>query len=106
VEFRTGFDLLCTCQVFNPILKFLVCPEFNFPSILLSGPFRFVDLYGADQLVAKMDHFRSLYGSQFTPCRLLEEFARDPSKKFHNKHNIEELKNDHQQSQARRASAN
>ncbi|XP_055354186.1 trifunctional enzyme subunit alpha, mitochondrial-like isoform X2 [Paramacrobiotus metropolitanus] len=47
------------------------------------GPFRFVDLYGADELVEKMEHFQQLYGDQFQPCRTLQEMARDPSKKFH-----------------------
>ena len=65
-----------------------------------------MDLYGADKLVAKMEHFRGLYGDQFTPCRLLQEFARDPSRKFHSgKQNIEELKNDHQQGQQQQSQA-
>lgn len=43
-----------------------------------------MDLYGADHLVSEMEDFVNLYGEQFTPCRTLQEFARDPSKKFHN----------------------
>ncbi|XP_057312656.1 trifunctional enzyme subunit alpha, mitochondrial-like [Hydractinia symbiolongicarpus] len=50
------------------------------------GPFRFVDTYGADNLVKLLEKFQAKIGdAQFQPCKLLLEHARDPTKKFHPK---------------------
>ncbi|XP_013133939.1 PREDICTED: trifunctional enzyme subunit alpha, mitochondrial [Papilio polytes] len=49
------------------------------------GPFRWVDQYGADKLVKKMEEFQSLYGAPFKPAQTLVDMAKDTSKKFHAK---------------------
>ncbi|KAM4695094.1 trifunctional enzyme subunit alpha, mitochondrial [Discoglossus pictus] len=49
----------------------------------LGGPFRYTDAYGAQRIVEKMRKYESVYGSQFTPCQLLLDHAKDSSKKFH-----------------------
>lgn len=48
-----------------------------------AGPFRYTDSYGAKQLVDKLRKYEAVYGSQFTPCQLLLDYANSPSKKFH-----------------------
>ncbi|XP_078069108.1 trifunctional enzyme subunit alpha, mitochondrial-like [Mustelus asterias] len=48
----------------------------------LGGPFKFLDAYGANKLVDKMKKFESVYGSEFTPCQMLLDYAKDTSKKF------------------------
>ena len=47
------------------------------------GPFRYADSYGAKQLVDKLRKYEAVYGSQFTPCQLLLDYANSPGKKFH-----------------------
>lgn len=49
----------------------------------LGGPFRYVDLHGADNIVAAMYRYRDAYGPAFQPCDLLEKHANDLSLKFH-----------------------
>ena len=49
------------------------------------GPFRFVDSFGAQKLLDKINKFRDTYGEHFEPAPLLVDFAKDPSKKFHPK---------------------
>ncbi|CAO2604061.1 Trifunctional enzyme subunit alpha, mitochondrial [Lemmus lemmus] len=49
----------------------------------LGGPFRFVDLYGAQKIVDRLRKYESAYGIQFTPCQLLLDHANTPSKKFY-----------------------
>ena len=54
----------------------------GFPPFL-GGPFRYLDLHGAGQLVDRMIRYESLYGPQFKPCQLLLDHAKDSSKRFH-----------------------
>ncbi|GFN81355.1 fatty acid oxidation complex subunit alpha [Plakobranchus ocellatus] len=54
----------------------------GFPPFL-GGPFRYLDLHGAKPLVDRMLRYRDLYGDEFTPCQLLMDHAKDPSKRFH-----------------------
>ncbi|XP_032071853.1 trifunctional enzyme subunit alpha, mitochondrial [Thamnophis elegans] len=49
----------------------------------LGGPFQYADHFGAQQLVDFMKKYEDVYGSQFTPCQLLLDHAKDSSKKFH-----------------------
>ncbi|VDL83704.1 unnamed protein product [Nippostrongylus brasiliensis] len=47
------------------------------------GPFRFVDLFGAEKLVSSMNKFAAAYSAeQFTPCQLLKDHAKS-GKKFY-----------------------
>ena len=54
-------------------------------SLFLSGPFRFVDSYGASNLLNRILRYREVYGNHFEPAPLLQDYAKDPSKKFHSK---------------------
>ncbi|XP_060557413.1 trifunctional enzyme subunit alpha, mitochondrial-like [Ruditapes philippinarum] len=54
----------------------------GFPPFL-GGPFRYIDLHGARQLVDRMLKFQQWYGDEFKPCQLLLDHANDSSKKFH-----------------------
>ncbi|KAL6090749.1 hypothetical protein STEG23_035879 [Scotinomys teguina] len=49
----------------------------------LGGPFRFVDLYGAQKVVDRLRKYESAYGLQFTPCQLLLDHASSSSRKFY-----------------------
>nr|XP_033793835.1 trifunctional enzyme subunit alpha, mitochondrial [Geotrypetes seraphini] len=49
----------------------------------LGGPFRYTDSYGAKQLVDKMRKYEEVYGSQYTPCQMLIDYAKSSGKKFH-----------------------
>lgn len=53
----------------------------GFPPFL-GGPFRYVDLTGADRVVKELNELSELYGLAFKPCALLQDYARDSSKKF------------------------
>lgn len=44
---------------------------------------RWVDQYGADKLVKKMEEYQGLYGAPFKPAQTLVDMAKDSSKKFH-----------------------
>ncbi|PAV63204.1 hypothetical protein WR25_06880 [Diploscapter pachys] len=49
------------------------------------GPFRFVDLYGADKLVGHMNKFADAYArEQFAPCQLLLDHAKSGKKFYKN----------------------
>ncbi|XP_067001237.2 trifunctional enzyme subunit alpha, mitochondrial [Anabrus simplex] len=47
------------------------------------GPFRWVDSFGAKNLVKKMEEYHAHYGAPFQPCDLLLQHAKDDSKKFY-----------------------
>ncbi|KAL3080446.1 hypothetical protein niasHT_038883 [Heterodera trifolii] len=47
------------------------------------GPFRFVDLYGAQKLIKHMERYGNIYSAvQFKPCQLLTDYAKS-GKKFY-----------------------
>jgi len=46
------------------------------------GPFHFIDRYGASKLVDRMRSYEQIYGSTFTPCTMLDEYARSGKKFF------------------------
>lgn len=48
-----------------------------------AGPFRFVDLYGAQKVVDRLRKYEAAYGKQFTPCQLLIDHANSSTKKFY-----------------------
>ena len=47
------------------------------------GPFKFIDAYGADKILSRMQQFRDIYGIEFEACDLLKSHAKDSSKKFY-----------------------
>ncbi|KAJ0181912.1 hypothetical protein K1T71_002634 [Dendrolimus kikuchii] len=49
------------------------------------GPFRWVDQFGADKLVRKMEEYQGLYGAPFKPAQTLVDMAKNPSKTFYKK---------------------
>lgn len=59
-----------------------ILANLGFPPCL-GGPFRFVDLYGAQKVVDRLRKYESAYGTQFTPCQLLLDHANNSSKKFY-----------------------
>lgn len=73
-----------TCCI---ICLVLIVVTYFYPNIKLvlfsPGPFRYIDLHGAGQLVDRMRRYEQIYGEQFTPCQLLLDHAKDSSKKFH-----------------------
>lgn len=46
------------------------------------GPFKYVDIYGADKFVEKLNFYESVYGPSFKACDLLKDHAKN-SKKFY-----------------------
>ncbi len=48
-----------------------------------AGPFRFLDSYGAQNMVDRINKFREVYGDHFEASPLLVDYAKDPSKKFY-----------------------
>lgn len=48
------------------------------------GPFRYLDAYGADKFVARMERLHeTIGGERFVPCQMMLDYAKDPTKKFH-----------------------
>jgi enoyl-CoA hydratase/long-chain 3-hydroxyacyl-CoA dehydrogenase len=49
------------------------------------GPFRFLDSFGAKNLLDKIYRFREVCGEHFEPAPLLVDYAKDPTKRFYPK---------------------
>jgi len=47
------------------------------------GPFKFIDLYGANKIVDKLKHFEQVYGPSFKTCDMLLDHAKDSSRRFY-----------------------
>ncbi|KAM7446960.1 hypothetical protein ABFA07_004783 [Porites harrisoni] len=48
------------------------------------GPFRYLDAYGADKFVARMERLHeTIGGERFVPCQMMLDYAKDSTKKFH-----------------------
>lgn len=48
------------------------------------GPFRYLDATGVDKFVNRMEKLRDMHGERFEIAPILYDYAKDPSKKFHN----------------------
>jgi hypothetical protein len=46
------------------------------------GPFHWIDRFGAANLVKKMREYEAVYGSTFTPCPMLVDYATNNKKFF------------------------
>ncbi len=68
------------CAIFSNPVTYNVN---SYVSVL--GPFRFVDSYGAQNLLDRMNKFREVYGDHFDPAPLLMDYAKDSNKKFYHK---------------------
>lgn len=68
-------------SLFYPRARFAVA--FSEVLFLHLGPFRYVDLYGAQKIVDRLRKYEAAYGKPFTPCQLLIDHANSPSKKFY-----------------------
>jgi len=71
-------------SIFVSVIRHGMCYELRV-NMYSPGPFRFVDIYGADRLVAKLQEFETIYGEMFKPCQLLVDHAKNPQLKFHTK---------------------
>ena len=47
------------------------------------GPFKFVDIYGANKIVDILKRYEQVYGASFRPCDLLLDYAKDSTKRFY-----------------------
>jgi enoyl-CoA hydratase/long-chain 3-hydroxyacyl-CoA dehydrogenase len=56
----------------------------GFPPFL-GGPFRYLDTFGAGEMLDLIYKFRDTYGEHFEPSQMLKDYASDPSRKFHAK---------------------
>lgn len=68
-------------SLFYPRARFAV--SFNKVLFFHLGPFRYVDLHGAQKILDRLRKYEAAYGKQFTPCQLLVDHANSPHKKFY-----------------------
>lgn len=82
LDFHLSMEVMKTCMTFSGVIFPNSIKSFTFPFV--SGPFMFLDTYGTDKFVERMERLHEVVGGErFVPCQMLLDYAKDPSKKFH-----------------------
>ena len=81
LDFHLSMEVMRTFISFSGVIFPNSITSFTF---LFLGPFMFLDTYGTDKFVERMERLHEVVGGErFVPCQMLLDYAKDPSKKFH-----------------------